>query len=100
MMEGQEIEHVRGATLLGVNISDRFDWDRHVESINAKASKRLYYLQQLKRAGVSTNIDLLKSIQRRALKVISPTLSCTEALEKLQTTHSQREKTYPLCKDV
>ena len=35
-----------------MNVNDDLKWNAHVDSVAAKASKRLYFLVQLKRAGV------------------------------------------------
>ena len=84
-----------------------------MSSINNKASHRLYYLRQLKRAGLSAreliqvylsmtrpvaeyacqvwstslteeNKQQLESIQKRAFKIIAPNLSYSEALQRHQ----------------
>lgn len=52
-IDGETIERVNCAKLLGVNLSESLIWDIHVESMHNKASKRLYYLRQLKRAGLN-----------------------------------------------
>ena len=49
---GNEIDDVQCAKLLGVTISSDLRWNKHVESIVAKAGKRVYMLYQLKRAGI------------------------------------------------
>ena len=41
-VEGQAIERVHCAKLLGVNLTDKLDWDVHVNSANTTASKRLF----------------------------------------------------------
>ncbi len=53
--------------VLGVTVSSDLTWNIHVENKISKASKRVYLLYQLKRAGVSQN-DLLKLF----LSVIRP----------------------------
>ena len=50
--DGNEIDGVQYAKLLGVTISNDLTWNRHVESIVAKAGKIVYILYQLKRAGI------------------------------------------------
>ena len=45
-------------TTIGVPISDDFRWDSHINAVCSKVSSRLYFLKQLKRAGVSSD-DLL-----------------------------------------
>ena len=51
-IEGNEIDNVQHAKLLGVMISSDLTWNKHVENIVAKAGKRVYMLYQLKRAGI------------------------------------------------
>jgi len=128
IMEGEAINRVHSAKLLGVNISDKLDWDVHVASINSKASKRLFYLRQLKRSGLcvkdlvtvflsmirpvseyacqvwstsltQANIDLLESIQKRALKIISPALTYKEALD-LHQLPTLVERRTALCREL
>ena len=47
---GKEVEIVESAKLLGVTISNNLSWHAHIKEVVKKASKRLYYLVQLKRA--------------------------------------------------
>ena len=93
-------------------IQNNLKWNNHIESIVAKASKRLHILRVLRRGGVEIN-DLitiytvlirslleyysvvwhhalppylsqeLERIQKRALKIIVPALSYSEALQFL-----------------
>ena len=44
--------------LLGINVSDDLRWDAHIDMICSKVNSKIYYLKQLKRAGLSTD-DLL-----------------------------------------
>ena len=113
IINNTEIETVHDSKLLGVYIQDNLKWDIHVEYMNKKASKRLYYLRLLKRSGYprhelvntyqalarsvceyaipvwSTSLTVdnsytLESIQRRALKIVAPELSYEEALSKFE----------------
>ena len=52
IIDGNEIDNVHYAKLLGVTISSDLTWNKHVENIVAKAGKRVYMLYQLKRAGI------------------------------------------------
>ena len=121
-IEGETIDRVQCAKLLGVLISNKLDWDEHVAHMNKKASQRLYYLRQLKRSGLNSkhliqvfitmirslleyscqvwstslraaNREILESVQKRAMKIIEPTLAYKEALKKhdLQTLESRRD---------
>ena len=49
-IDGRDIAQVCHAKLLGVTISQDLTWNKHVENIVKKASKRLY---MLKRAGIT-----------------------------------------------
>jgi hypothetical protein len=102
------VERVHSSKLLGVIISDDLKWEEHIHYINSKAGKRLYYLRELKHAGLSKE-DLIciylalirpvceyacpvwstcltleqkqtiESIQRRSLRIINPILNYDEA---------------------
>ena len=50
--EGKEVELVTSTKLQGLTIANDLTWNDHVTEIAKKASKRLYFLTQLKRAGV------------------------------------------------
>ena len=104
MVDGHNLEVVDHAKLLGVTITSNLSWNMHVSEIVKKASKRLYFLRQLKRAHVEKAlllrfytsckrsvcdyaipvfhaslpqylIDDLKRVQKWALSIICPTLS-------------------------
>ena len=108
-MDSKKIKRVVRTKLLGVTINNTLTWNEHVTNICAKASKRIHYLTQLKRAGVSQSdliqiyksvvrpvmeyasivwhpglpkylSDELENVQRRAVRVISPSLSYNEFL--------------------
>ena len=95
--DGNEIDNVQYAKLLGVTISSDLTWNKHVENIVAKDGKRVYVLYQLKRAGIGqhdlvtiyvsvleyacpvwhTNLnrhltESIETVQKRALKCIYP----------------------------
>ena len=55
----REIEVVPQAKLLGLTISNDLKWNSHVKNICKKASTRLYFLRQLKRANVPSKNLLL-----------------------------------------
>ena len=52
IIEGKEVELVTSVKLLGLTIANDLTCNDHVTEITKKASKRLYFLTQLKRAGV------------------------------------------------
>jgi len=95
------VERVSSFKLLGLNFDASLSWSVHITIIAAKASKRLYFLKQLKRAGVPaqqlphfyatvirpvleycapvwhyaiirSQAEQLESIQKRAIHIIYP----------------------------
>ena len=46
-INGQELEVVQNAKLLGVTITDNLSWNLHINETIKKASKRLYFLDSL-----------------------------------------------------
>ena len=52
VIDGNELERVNGAKLLGLTISSNLTWNKHISDIIKKVSKRLYFLVQLKRSKV------------------------------------------------
>ena len=48
------LEVVKEAKILGLNISNNLKWNIHVTEIVKKASKRIYFLTQLKRSKVGS----------------------------------------------
>ena len=57
LINDDALEVVDSVKLLGLNISSDLTWNIHINEILKKASKRLYFLLQLKRAKV-TRTDL------------------------------------------
>ena len=55
----QTIEQVGSYKFLGIHIDSNLSWGVHVEAVGSWAQKCLYFLQQLRAFGVSTNILLL-----------------------------------------
>ena len=110
-INGHEITLVPHAKLLGVIISKDLKWILHVDYICKKAAKRLYALRLLKRCSVPTDklvrvfitcirpvleyscevwhyslpqylSDEIERIQRRALRIIFPELTYSEAMDR------------------
>ena len=48
----RDIERVNSVKLLGINLDADLSWKSHVEAITSKATQRLCFLKQLRRAGV------------------------------------------------
>ena len=108
-VNGQDLECVEQAKILGLQISCDLTWNNHVSEVVKKVNKRLYFLRQLKRAQVKSeelllfyltcirpvteyacpvyhhsfpqylSVDL-ERCQRRALRIIYPDCSFNEAL--------------------
>lgn len=106
---GSIVEQVTSFKLLGVFISNDLTWNIHCDYILKKSNKRLYILRQLVKCGlppsdvinvyctlirpiveyasvVFANLplylnSLIENIQKRALRIIYPNLSYSEALE-------------------
>jgi len=51
-LNGIPVERINTFKLLGVHVANDLKWMRHVDAILSKASSRLCFLKQLKRAGV------------------------------------------------
>ena len=127
-VDGKDLEIVASAKLLGVTISSDLSWNKHRNKIIKKASKRLYFLVQLKRAKVPCEdlglfyttcirsvldyavpvfyyslpkylIHELERIQKRALTIIYPSLSYNEALTCMDLV-SLNDHHLNLCKDL
>ena len=50
-LNGHDIERVTRYKLLGLHVTNKLKWNEHVSAICAEASKRLHFLNLLKRAG-------------------------------------------------
>ena len=107
---GNAFEIVKSAKILGVTIRNDLKWIDHVVEITMKASRRIYLLKQLKRAGIDrkslilfyctcirsvleyayqalhTNLpaylsDQIERVQKIVLKILFPEVSYSKALE-------------------
>ena len=92
VMNGQGIERIKVFKLLGVWFQDDLSWDQHVSHMLSRAATRLYYLCQLRRAGLGTD-DLLgyyKAVVRSVVEYASQvwnsglTRGQSEDLERVQ----------------
>ena len=68
-VQSDVIERVATFKLLGFTLLNDLSWEAHVNTICAKAAPRLYYLKQLRRAGLSSD-----DISYFYLTVIRPVL--------------------------
>ncbi len=91
-INGNTIDIVKSVKLLGVTLQDNLKWNQHVDVIIKKASKRLYFLSQLKRAKIHPKdlvkfyITCIRSILTYACQVFHfslPDYLCT-TLEQIQ----------------
>ena len=120
-MQGIDLERVSSIKLLGIIINNKLTWTEK-KNICSKDSKRLYHLKQLRRAGLSggdllmfygsvirpvigyacpvwhssltvTDTAKIESIQRRAMRIIDPSLCYDAACNKhhLDKTSVRRE---------
>ena len=71
------VEHVVTFKLLGIHLDTNLPWSVHINSITSTASKRLYLLKQLNRAGVQQN-QLLHFY--RAMRCISAVFAVMQCL--------------------
>ena len=111
-INGSQIGRVEKLSILGLSITRDLKWNDHVDKIVNKASKRIYFLKQLKRFGLSAGdlkcfyvasirskleyscqvfhyslpeylSEVIERIQRRALHIIYTQLSYQDALDAL-----------------
>ena len=88
----QLIHRVATFKLLGVHLSSDFKWSSHIEAICNKAARRIYFLKQLKRAGLQSNhlLHFYQTVLRPVLEYAAPawhhglTKSQCEKLEAVQ----------------
>ncbi len=107
IINGQHLEIVKSAKILGMTFSDDLKWNKHIGIVVLMASKRLYLLKQLRPAGVEkkhligfynacirsileyvcevfhSNLPTYLSddlVQRRAMRIIFPGMRYREAL--------------------
>ena len=73
-MNGNYIERVSQAKVLGVTVSSDLSWNVHVDEIISKARKRVYMIYQFKRAGINQNdlIIIYVSVIRPIVKYACP----------------------------
>ena len=85
-------ERVTTYKLLGVHIDSTLSWSTHIEYIIKKASTRLYFLKQLKRAGLPNShlLHFYITVIRPVLEYCAPvwhyalTKAQSESLEAVQ----------------
>jgi hypothetical protein len=126
LINDTNISQVESAKVLGITISDNLKWNNHINNIVKKTSQRLFMLSQCRRSGLkasdmiqiyTTKIrpileyacqawhpglpaylhDDIEQVQRRALKIIFPSLSYAESLLK-SSLQPLQERRNLLCK--
>ncbi len=122
------IKQVHSAKLLGITLSSDLTWGPHIDDIYGKASRKLHFLRLLKRSGAlaqdmvaiyqssirsileyacpvwSTGLTIqqsnqLESVQRRAMRIIYPTMTYNKALDT-SNLPTLRERRLQLCKKL
>jgi len=89
------VSHRKLATsfkLLGLHIDSSLSWSTHIDHVIKKATTRLYFLKQLKRAGLSSShlLHFYITVIRPVLEYCAPvwhyalTKAQTESLEAVQ----------------
>ena len=85
-IDGNEIDNVQYAKLLGVTIASDLTWNKHVENNVAKTGKRVYMLYQLNRAGIVTIVSVIRPVLEYACPVLHTNRNrhLTESIETVQ----------------
>ena len=86
------INRVTSFKLLGVHIDSNLSWSTHIDHVVKKATSRLYFLKQLKRAGVASDhlLHFYTTVIRPVLEYCAPlwhyalTKAQAEQLEAIQ----------------
>jgi len=81
------IHRVTSFKLLGVYIDSTMSWTIHVDNMVKKATRRLYFLKQLKRAGLTS-----KQLFHYYTAVIRPVLECCAPVWHYALTKSQTQQ--------
>ena len=74
----QTVERVTTYKLLGVHIDSTLSWSTHIEYIIKKATTRIYFLKQLKRAGLPNShlLHFYITVIRPVLEYCAPVWHC------------------------
>jgi len=91
-ISSQTIERVTSYKLLGLHIDSSLTWSIHIDHIIKKATTRLYFLKQLKRAGLSNRhlLHFYATVIRPVLEYCAPvwhyalTKAQSESLEAIR----------------
>ena len=95
VVDGNELERVTSAKLLGLTVSSNLTWNEHVSDVIKKASKSPYLLKQLKRSRVSQQDMFLRTQHPsfsvrvesgQCMSIIRPGLPYQEAIELIYCT--------------
>ena len=92
MMGGSTIEQVSTSKTLGVIFNDKLTWDDHIDEVCSKASRRLYFLRLLYRAGTcpaditQVYTSIVRSVLEYACELWHPgiTVAHSHSLEHIQ----------------
>ena len=87
VVDGKELEVVDTVDLLGVTITNQLTWNAHIGKVIKKASRKLYFIVQLKRAKLPSE-DLVQfyitCMEKTALSIIIPREDYETATNKLR----------------
>ena len=74
------VERVEYVKLSGVTLSNDLTWNRHVDTMVQKASKRIFMLYQLKRAGIrqADMVTIYLTVVRLIVEYACPVLTTIE----------------------
>ena len=80
------IDRVTSFKLLGLHIDSSLSWANHISIITQKASSRLYFLKQLKRAGLASNhlLHFYIAVIRPVLEYCAPVWHCALTQAQIQ----------------
>ena len=87
-----QIQTASVAELLGVHIDSNRSWHPHVEAIVSRATQRLYFLKQLKRAGFPTPSSFTSIFQSSVLSWYMQSLFGITSSPKLRPIASNQFK--------
>ena len=81
------VDRVSTFKLIGVHVSNDLKWTEHVRAVTSKASSRLHFLKQLKRAGC-TKGDLMYFY----ISAVRPITACTVVQAVVKATSQSNGK--------
>ena len=88
--------------LLGVNVNTALRWNNHTDTINAKASKILYFLKQRRRTGLSSDhlLQYYKTVIRPVVEYAYPPWHSSTSGEKSRSLEAIQHRALPIITTV